>query len=366
MRARFVSSPGVLFVAALATVVFAMPAAAQMGDAPSGWRQHELERPFPPVVTPAPAGQPVPPPSDAIVLFDGTDFSAFVTGPEDSPEQPGWLLENGYMQVVPGTGSIRTRESFGDIQLHVEWASPGPPFKTGQNRGNSGIIIMGRYEVQVLDSYQYEDTYADGMAASIYGQYPPLVNASRAPGEWQTYDIFFRRPRFDEDGTVLEPARITVMHNGVLVQNNEVIYGLTSPPPPYGYVAHEDELPLTIQNHNELVRYRSIWIRRIGERPEPGPDYYPTAVALTAAQLQGTAGEFFRGDGQNPAYTITIEDGEIMVRSGNNAAVRGIPSALDRLWLTGRPAELELTRNADGVVTAVNGVGSNAAPAVRR
>ena len=343
-----------------------MPAMAQTGDAPSGWRQHELTRPFPPVVTPAPGDQPVPPPSDAIVLFDGTDLSAFVTGPQNSPQPARWTIRDGYMEVAPGTGSIRTKEAFGDIQLHVEWASPGPPFKEGQNRGNSGIIIMGQYEIQVLDSYDYEDTYADGMVASVYGQYPPLVNASRPPQEWQTYDIFFRRPRFNDDGTLLEPARVTVLHNGVLVQNNEVLYGPTSPPPPYGYTPHADELPLTIQDHNELVRYRNIWIRRIEERPEPGPDYRPAAVALTPAQLQGTAGSFYRGESQNPAFVITIEDGEIMVRAGNNPAVRGIPSSLDRLWLTGRPAELELTRDANGVVTAVNNVGSNAAPAVRR
>ena len=131
------------------------------------------------------------------------------------------------MEIVPGKGAIRTKEKFGDVQLHVEWASPNPPNGTGQDRGNTGLFLMGRYELQILDSYK-ADTYADGQAGAIYGQYPPLFNASRPPGEWQSYDVAFRRPRFDDSGKLLEPARVTLIHNGVVVQDNEEILGQTT------------------------------------------------------------------------------------------------------------------------------------------
>lgn len=364
---------------ALALCALAHPGgvAAQGGGAPSGWRQHELNRTRPPVVTPAAQSFSPAPPSDATVLFDGRDLSAFVAGPQTAPVAPRWKIENGYAEVLPQSGSIRTREAFGDIQLHLEWASPNPPVNTAQNRGNSGVILMGQYEIQVLDSYQREDTYADGQAAAIYGQYPPLVNASRAPGEWQSYDIYFRRPRFRADGTVQEPARVTVVHNGVLVQNNEMIYGPTAPVPPYAYVPHADELPFTLQDHSQPVRFRNIWVRRLAPRPEPGPGYPPAQVSLSEAQLQGMVGTYFRAPAagaqqqappQNPAptYTITRNGAEIMVRSGNGQPVRAIATAPNRLWLTGRAGELELTVNAQGMVTAVNAAGSTAAPATRR
>ena len=396
-------SPARALAAAAASLLFAAsaaaqsggggerPAAGQPGAAPSGWRQHELNRPHAPAVTPAADARSAP--SDAIVLFDGRDLSAFERAPrppgapragtDSAPTTPGWKVENGYVEVVPGTGTIRTKQSFGDIQLHAEWASPTTlPDRTGQNRGNSGFILMGQYEIQVLDSYRQSDTYADGAAGSVYGQYPPLVNASRPPGEWQTYDIYFRRPRFRADGTLREPARVTVVHNGVLVQNNEVIYGPTSPVPPYGYTRHADELPLTIQDHSQPVRFRNIWVRRIGERPEPAAGYVPTAVALSPAQLRGMAGSYYRerpanapagrggGGPQGPAYTITVEGNDVYVAMGGFGGMskpeRVIPSAPDRLWFTGRAGELVLTRNAQGVVTAVSPAGSNAPPAVRR
>ena len=361
-------------VLTMCALTHAAQAAAQQGAAPSGWRQHELNRTRPPAVTPGSA--PGAPPSDAIVLFDGRDLSAFVAGPQAAPVEPRWKIENGYAEVVPQSGSIRTKESFGDVQLHLEWASPNPPVNTGQNRGNSGVILMGQYEIQVLDSYQREDTYADGQAGSIYGQYPPLVNASRAPGEWQTYDIYFRAPRFRADGSVAEPARATVVHNGVLVQNNEVLFGATAPPPPYGYTAHARELPFTLQDHSQPVRFRNIWVRRIAERPEPAAGYVPAQASLSEAQLQGMVGSFFRApaagaqqnpqQAQNPTYTITRNGNEIMVRSGNAQPVRAIATAPNRLWITGRAGELELTVDPQGRVTAVNAAGSTAAPATRR
>lgn len=379
MRTRATKELAFPLALAVFSLTSAAAAAAQAGSAPSGWRQHEMDRTRPPAVAPATQSFSAAPPSDAIVLFDGRDLSAFVTGPETAPTAPKWKVENGYAEVVPRSGALRTKESFGDVQLHVEWAAPTPAVGTGQDRGNSGIILMGLYEIQVLDSYQRADTYADGQAGAIYGQYPPLVNASRAPGEWQTYDIFFRRPRFRADGTVAEPARATVVQNGVLVQNNEIIYGPTAPPPPYAYVRHPDALPLTIQDHSHPVRFRNIWIRRIAERPEPGPGYRPAAVSLSPAQLRGMAGSYYRAPragGQQgsaaaqaspvPAYSITVQGSEILVSARNGAPQRAIAMAPDRLWLTGSPEELVLTRDAQGVVTAVNAAGSRAEPATRR
>lgn len=221
---------------------------------------HSMVRPQPPVVTPAPAGEPVPPPSDAIVLFDGKDLSNWRSA--DSAGAPaGWKVENGYMEVA-GKQGIETTRGFGDVQLHVEWATPTPPTGEGQERGNSGVYLMKTYEVQVLDSY-HNTTYADGQAAAIFGQYPPLVNASRPPGEWQTYDITFRRPRFGPKGELLRRARVTVLHNGVLVQDDAVLTGPTAfgerPP----YVAHADRMPLMLQNHGYPVRFRDIWVREL-------------------------------------------------------------------------------------------------------
>ena len=225
------------------------------------WPVHSMERPRPPVVDPGPERPPVPPPSDAIVLFDGKDLSQWQARDSTAPR---WLVRNGYMEVVGGSGSIMTRRGFGDVQLHVEWATPSPPFGEGQRRGNSGVYLMGYYEIQVLDSYQ-NLTYADGQAAAVFGQTPPLVNASRPPGAWQTYDIVFHRPRFAPDGTALRPATVTVLHNGVLVQDNTVVTGRTVHGARAHYEPHPDRLPLLLQDHGTPVRYRNIWLRELPE-----------------------------------------------------------------------------------------------------
>lgn len=236
------------------------PAAAQVS---ARWPQHSLDRPQPAVVTPAPSGGPVAPPSDAVVLFDGKDLSQWAG---DSGQAAPWKVADGYAEVVPGSGNIHTRQAFGDCQLHVEWMAPVPPHGEGQERGNSGVYLMSKYEVQVLDSYDNR-TYPDGQAAAVYGQYPPLVNASRQPGQWQTYDIVFHRPRFDAQGKLLSPARITALHNGVLVQDNVELSGPTAHQQRPPYTAHPDSLPLLLQNHGNAVRYRNIWIRAIDQTP---------------------------------------------------------------------------------------------------
>ena len=225
------------------------------------WEIHDKDRPQPPMVDPGPQPDPVPPPSDAVVLFDGTDLSLWQTT-KGKPAK--WTVENGYAQVAKGSGAIETRQGFGDIQLHIEWATPNSG--DGQDSGNSGVFLMKTYEVQVLNSHG-NTTYPDGQAASVYGQYPPLVNASRPPGQWQTYDIIFRRPHFDADGGLVRPARLTVLHNGVLVQDNVVLTGPTSHKKRPPYKAHADKLPLMLQDHNEPTRYRNIWVR---ELPEDG------------------------------------------------------------------------------------------------
>lgn len=259
-------TPGLLAGALLlpATVLSQTPAIA--------WAPHDTTRPLPPVVVaPGPPAVPAPPPTDAVVLFGGSDASAWRSSRGDAI---GWRLTAGALEVVPGTGDILTRQGFGDCQLHVEWMTPAPPLGDGQNRGNSGVFLMGLYEVQVLDSYRNR-TYADGMAGAVYGQYPPLVNASRPPGEWQSYDIVFRRPRFDAQGALVEPARLTVFHNGVLVQHHVTLTGPTAHQRRPPYAAHEDQLPVKLQDHGVRVRFRNIWIRDLEEgEPDRAPEVF--------------------------------------------------------------------------------------------
>ena len=211
----------------------------------------------PPIVT---AGRTsADPPSDAIVLFDGKDLSRW-RGQDGAPAK--WTIRDGYVEVAPGAGDIATRDGFGDVQLHIEWATPAVPKGEGQERGNSGVFLMERYEIQILDSYDNK-TYFHGQAGSVYKQHAPLVNASRRPGEWQTYDIVFHAPRFDEQGKVIDRGRVTVLHNGVLIQNNAEIYGITYNDRPALHIAHDLRQPLRLQDHGNPMRYRNIWIRRL-------------------------------------------------------------------------------------------------------
>jgi hypothetical protein len=225
------------------------------------WKIHDAARPLPRVVTPGATASEAP--SDAIVLFDGKDLSKWAHMQQGQPVDARWAVRDGYFEVTPGVGgSLTTREKFGDMQLHLEFMSPGSGRGNSQDRGNSGVIIMGRYEVQVLDSYD-NLTYADGMAGSIYGEYPPLVNAARKPGEWQSYDIIFEAPKFNGPLNVA-PAYVTVIWNGVLVQHRRPLMGSTSPTMTvHAYTPHDAELPFSLQDHQHPVRFRNVWVRRL-------------------------------------------------------------------------------------------------------
>jgi len=237
-----------------------LAAATQTAQGPP-WAIHDMNQPLPMVIDPGPAGPPVTAPKGAIVLFDGKDLSKWEDG-KGGPAK--WKVESGYFEVVPKTGGIQTRDAFGSCHLHVEWASPSPAKGEGQDRGNSGVFLMNTYEVQVLDSYENK-TYADGMAAAVYGQFPPLFNACRRPGEWQTYDIVFLRPTFVKDGRLDREARITVSHNGIVVQSYVPLSGPTAHKARPPYKAHADKLPISLQDHGHPVRFRNIWIREIAE-----------------------------------------------------------------------------------------------------
>lgn len=204
--------------------------------------------PEPPVVDP---GGPEAAPGDAVVLFDGGDMSEWEGGDN-------WIVEDGF--ATSAKAGITSKREFGDCQIHLEFASPSEVKSEGQGRGNSGLYLMGRYEVQILDSYENE-TYFDGQCGSVYKQSPPIVNASKPPGEWQTLDVIFKAPQFSEDGQLLAPGFVTVLHNGVLVQNHFELQGGTSYVAPPKYEAHPAKAPLQLQYHGNPVRFRNIWVR---------------------------------------------------------------------------------------------------------
>ncbi len=328
---------------------------AAFGQTDEGWKAHDFTRPRPEVITPGPATGPVAPPSDAIVLFDGTDLSKWqsVNGGEAR-----WKVEDGYLETVAGSGFIQTKQAFGDVQLHVEWAAPVPAEGSGQGRGNSGVFLMGRYEVQVLDSYQ-NDTYPDGQAAAVYGQAPPLVNAARPPGEWQTYDIIFRRPHFAPDGSLVEPARVTVLHNGVLVQDHTEFWGPTNWLQHLPYESHAPRLPLILQDHDNPVRYRNIWIRELDNTPPPPASPPPTkpVVQLDPATLDGYVGLYRSGNA--PLARVTREGNQLYIdlfeRSSRGEApvqllLPHAPTDFSMHWTAG---DVRFTRNDEGEPTAI-------------
>ena len=272
-----------------------------LAQLPNGWKAHDLQRPQPKVVTPGESVSDAP--SDAMVLFNGKDL----TGWTDRKGQPSkWKVVDGVLESVRKAGPIFTEEKFGDCQLHVEFATPAEVKGSGQGRGNSGIYLMGDFEVQVLDSFNNK-TYADGGASALYGQHAPLVNASRGPGEWQTYDIVFRRPRFSKTGELISPARVTVFHNGVIVQDASEYYG------PTNWLAHDlykkgpTAKRLSIQDHGNPVRFRNIWIRKLAEN-SPKPPTPRETIELTDQQQANYVGKF--GD-----VTILMKGGKLLAQT---------------------------------------------------
>jgi len=251
-RARIVR----LLAAATALAALADGSQLQADEWKSG-----IQWPRPPVVTPA--AQPGGPPSDAIVLFDGQDLAAWEGGER-------WKIADGY--ATAHGGDIRTHEAFGDCQLHLEFAAPAEVKGQGQNRGNSGVYLMGRYEVQLLDSFE-NNTYFDGQCGAIYKQQPPMVNVCLPPGQWQTLEILFTAPRFAQDGQLVSPASVSVLHNGVALHHHVQLQGATAWHKPPTYEPHPDRLPLTLQFHGNPVRFRNIWIRPlaplVGQPPTP-------------------------------------------------------------------------------------------------
>ena len=321
------------FVFLLAVKCFAQP--------DPNWLDHDRDRPQPTVVvpgTPSTDAQPGKPPSDAVVLFDGTDLSQWVSLNDGSPTK--WILTNGYMECVKGSGYVRTLQNFGDCQLHVEWATPTPPHGEGQGRGNSGVFFgFDRYEVQVLDSYQ-ANTYADGSAGAIYGQYPPLVNVSLPPGKWQTYDIIYTAPRFDASGKLLSPARETVIHNGVLIQNNVELTGPTSWLERAPYSPHPEKQPISLQDHGNPVRFRNIWIRELGK---PGKKEFTLPDAL----LDSYTGRYDGG------VEVTKENRQLVAKLQN---VRFILFAESRTNFFAKTTDFQISfsTNAQGQVDSAN------------
>ena len=262
MMRRTITAAGAFASAAAAGAAQERPGFTDTPTLPDGtWRVHDANRPAPVVV--APAATPGGAPADAVLLFDGRSTDAW------RGDRGAWSIEAGALTIPSrarsgGENNLVTKQSFGDVQLHLEFRSPSPPTKSSQDRGNSGIWFMQRYEVQILDGYR-NPTYADGTVGAVYGWKPPLVNAARRPGEWQSYDIVFERPRFAADGTLLRPAEVTALLNGVLVQNHQAMLGTTIWKQVASYTAHPDAAPIQLQDHDSPVAFRNIWVRPLPE-----------------------------------------------------------------------------------------------------
>lgn len=313
---------------------------------PGTWKSHDMERPRPPVVRPAPQSLPVPPPAGALLLFDGQDFSNWRA---ERGGPPLWKLKDGYMEVVPGSGDILSRDLFGDVQLHIEWMIPESE-RAGQWDGNSGVFLMDQYEVQILNSFQ-SATYADGQAGALYGQFPPLANASLEPGNWQSYDIVFRRPHFDHNGELLRRARLTVFHNGVLVQDCTELVGPTDWLYPKPYTPHPDRLPLKLQDHDSRVRFRNIWLRTLPENSEPSPVHKDSAVmVLSEQELAGYVGHYQYLEGQE--FFIRLEEG-ILLAVHRTKRVELVPRSRSEFDLRWTAAKLLFDLNGKGAPTGV-------------
>ena len=295
-----------LFCVLMTLVVMSLTSVYAQGHAENSneWRIHDWERPRPPIITPPTQStqqQTGTAPSDAIVLFDGKDLANWRAMDGGAAK---WIVKDGYMESVKGAGYVRTLQGFGNCQLHIEFMTPTPTQGSSQGRGNSGVFLMGKYEVQVLDSYD-NVTYADGQCSALYGQYPPQVNVSRKPGEWQSYDIVFKAPKFDDAGEVVRPATITVFQNGVLTQDHVELLGPTNWCSRTPYSWHPEKLPLSLQDHGNPVRYRNIWVR---ELPAKGSaDAYRKQLVWGQDMLEQYAGTYRNDNGGQ--MTIELENG---------------------------------------------------------
>jgi len=343
-----------LAVSAAASAVFA----GLYGDTPDAkhaWAVHDNNRPRPPIITADPGKTP----SDAVVLFDGSSLDAWL----DKDGKPcRWAIIDGAMQVVPGTGEVQTKASFGDCQLHIEFATPTKVEGSSQGRGNSGVFPMGMHEIQVLDCFD-NDTYPDGQCSSVYAENPPLVNACRKPGEWQTYDIVFHQPIWDGE-TLKHPGTVTVIHNGVLTQDNWEFEGLSThcqrrPLKPYA-----TKLPLKLQDHNNPMRFRNIWIREIPSRyantTHGGPAVNEADVTALRAK---TAAKLFEAANPTDANKAAALQRLLEVISYDKAETYMKPvadisdaylkelAALDAQKLQDRKGEIIGLRNACNVLT---------------
>lgn len=283
------------------TAASAALGAVSLPDLPLG---HDRNRPLPAVVTPpttSSAERSGTAPSDAVALFDGKDLSQWVAL-DGQPTR--WVVRDSAMECVPGSGYIRTLRCFGDCQLHVEFATPAKVQGSSQGRGNSGLFFgNARYEIQILDSFDNR-TYADGSCASIYNQYPPLVNASRKPGEWQSYDVVWTAPRFNAEGSLLSPAYVTLFHNGVLVQNHVELVGDTGWLQRGPYHPHAEKLPIALQDHGNPVRFRNVWARELG--PASKPEFY-----LATSLLDSYCGTYERNRNEN--LVVTRREGNLIL-----------------------------------------------------
>jgi Domain of Unknown Function (DUF1080) len=324
-------------------LVLGLPAWSQ---SPAQWKAHDMSRPRPPIVKAPDQKLPVQPPSDAVILFDGRDLSQWRS--EDGSAAK-WAAANGYMESVKGSGYVFSRRTFGDVQLHVEWAAPVPAMGKSQGRGNSGVFLMGQYEIQVLDSYE-NDTYPDGQAASLYGQYPPLVNVCRPPGEWQSYDVVFRRPRFDRDGGLLKPARVTLFHNGILVQDSVELWGPTNWLQHSPYHAHPDRLPISLQDHGNPVRFRNIWVRELPEGNEPGPANAKSdaVVVLQNKDLDRFVGKYQRQTSGKEIFTIKHDGARLLANFSGPSYVELVSNSEREFSLRWTAGKLVFDLGADG------------------
>jgi hypothetical protein len=251
---------------------------ASLGVSLSAWSEDYCDTEVSVVTPGAASAMGMGPPSDATVLFNGKDLSGWIGTSGPAP----WEVRDGVLTVKKGTGDIRTQRSFHDIQLHIEWRIPQGISGEGQHRGNSGVFLNDRYEIQILDSYQHR-TYADGQAGAVYGQVAPLVNAMRPPGEWNTFDVMFTAPRFYDNGKILLPARVTVLQNGVLIQNNAEVFGSTGAWGKPGYHDAQDSGPIRLQDHpgpGEPVSFRNIWVRELNASAPKGNSTAPRAAGL--------------------------------------------------------------------------------------